>query len=476
MRIRRWAAILAVLTLMTAACSESAEEPEAVSDAEEEVADESAEDPAAPTADPAAEEPTEMAESTEADAPAGDGATLRWRTRPDNQAEAEVYADISNQIEGDLEGITLEYEAGGSESSSYQDVLKTELSSGTAPDVFWIPGTDIADFASRGLILDLREMAESSDAYAGDDAYFEGPMEFLTFDPESEESGSALWGLPRDVSTFALYLNLDLIEQAGVPSPIELSDNGEWTWEAFRQVAEAVSAVDDQTFGFGMNAWWANYGFWINSAGGNFFTEDRTGCAVDSDEAITGLEFMQGLYQDELAVPFGEDAEPPFLAGQVGMFMNGRWATPGTRASADFDWDVAKLPEGPGGPSNWLFWGAYVVNAETANPDEAFRLVTQLTSPETQLAVAELGANIPSRTDDEEALDQFLTFTPPENTAAFLDGLQENPVAEGPLWQGDWPGFDGALGPEVNSLLAGDQTLEDFQGSICDQLGQYFDA
>jgi multiple sugar transport system substrate-binding protein len=300
-------------------------------------------------------------------------------------------------------------------------------------------------------------------------------MEFLTYDPETDSSGGPLWGLPRDVSTFALYLNLDLIEQAGVPSPIELADQGEWTWEAFRQVAEAVSAIDEQTFGFGMNAWWANYGFWIESAGGSFFTDDRTGCAVDSEEALEGIEFMAGLYQDNLAVPYGEDAEPPYLAGQVGMFMNGRWATPGTRASADFEWDVARLPEGPGGPANWLFWGAYVVNADTEHPEEAFRLVTELTSPETQLAIAELGANIPSRTDSEDALDQFLTFTPPENNQAFLDGLQQDPATEGPLWQGDWPGFDGALGPEITQVLAGDQTIEEFEG-ICSELDQYFDA
>ena len=58
---------------------------------------------------------------------------LRWRTRPDNQEEADVYQSISDSLE--LEGITLEYEPGGSETASYQDVLKTELASGTAPDV-----------------------------------------------------------------------------------------------------------------------------------------------------------------------------------------------------------------------------------------------------------------------------------------------------------------------------------------------------
>lgn len=404
----------------------------------------------------------------------GEAVDLRWRTRPDNQAEADVYAQVSQTIDSNNDALTLEYEPGGSETSSYQDVLKTELASGTAPDVFWIPGTDVADFAKRGLILDLREIADASEDYAGDDAYYPGPMEFLTYDPESGESGEALWGLPRDVSTFALYLNLDLIEEAGAEDPRELAEAGDWDWEAFRDVGEKVAALDPEIKGYGMNSWWANFGYWINAAGGSFFDEDRTACALDSAEAIAGLEFMKQLYEDDIAVPFGEDAEPPFLAGQVGMFMNGRWATPGTRSSADFDWDVVKLPDGPAGPSNWLFWGAYVVNAETEHPEAAFELLTELTSPEIQSTIAELGANIPSRTDDASAEEQFLTYTPPANNQAFLDGLQENPVAEGPLWEGDWPAFDAAMGPEIQAVVAGDQSLEEFQSSICGKLDPTF--
>jgi len=119
---------------------------------------------------------------------------LRWRTRPDNQEEADVYQGISDSLE--LEGITLEYEPGGSETASYQDVLKTELASGTAPDVFWIPGTDVADFATRGLILDMRDMADATEGYADAD-FYPGPMFHLTFNPESGNTGETLWGLPR---------------------------------------------------------------------------------------------------------------------------------------------------------------------------------------------------------------------------------------------------------------------------------------
>lgn len=399
--------------------------------------------------------------------------TLRWRTRPDNQAEIDVYQSVSDELDTAMENVSLVYEPGGSEGSSYQDVLRTELAAGTAPDVFWIPGTDIADFATRGLILDLRDLADATEGYA-DEEFYPGPMFHLTFNPETGHSGETLWGLPRDVSTFALYLNLDLLAESGAPDPRQLAASGEWNWDSFLEVALAIDALGEDIKGYGQNAWWGPYGYWINAAGGGFFNEDRTACALDTPESIAGLEFESRIYNEfDVAVPYGEDSEPPFLAGKVGMFQNGRWATPGVRSSADFNWDVVELPDGPAGPSNWLFWGAYVVNANTGHPEEAWQLVQALTTAETQGKVAALGANIPSRVS-QEALDAFLTFTPPDNNQAFLNGLARNPATEGPLWAGSWPEYDAIMGPAVTAVLNGDTTIDDYAATICGEANKVF--
>jgi multiple sugar transport system substrate-binding protein len=399
--------------------------------------------------------------------------TLRWRTRPDNQEETDVYQNISDELMASMAGVTLVYEPGGSETSSYQDVLKTELASGTAPDVFWIPGTDVADFATRDLLLDMRELADGSDGYSDDD-FYPGPMFHLTFNPDSGNAGETLWGLPRDVSTFALYLNNDLIAEAGTDDPRELEAAGEWDWDAFLEVSEAVNALGNDIKGYGGSAWWGPYGVWMNAAGGGFFDAAREACNLDSPESLAGLAFAQDLYTNlGYAVPYGEDAEPPFRAGNVGMFQNGRWATPGVR-TVDFDWDVVGLPDGPAGnPGNWLFWGAYVVNAATENPEAAWELVQELTTAETQGKVSALGANIPSRVS-QEALDAFLTFTPPANNQAFLDGLSRDPVSEGPLWAGSWPEFGAVMDSAISSLLTGETTLDDFAATVCDEANKAF--
>ena len=157
-----------------------------------------------PTAPAQPAEPTKAPEVKPTEAPAAGPVALRWRTRPDNKEEIAVYGNVSDELAKKL-GYELKYEPGGSETSSYQDVLKTEIAAGTAPDVFWIPGTDVADFATRGLIRNNADLAKGFDV----NAFYPGPMYHLTYNPETDKTGAdsgALWGLPRDVSTFALYL------------------------------------------------------------------------------------------------------------------------------------------------------------------------------------------------------------------------------------------------------------------------------
>jgi multiple sugar transport system substrate-binding protein len=395
--------------------------------------------------------------------------SLRWRTRPDNQAEIDVYTAASESIDAEWNGVSLAYEPGGSETASYQDVLISEIEAGTAPDVFWIPGTDVARFAQAGLILNLAELSAADENFSVED-FYAGPMSFLT--TPVAEGESALWGLPRDVSAFAIYYNADLFDEAGLEYPGE----GDWTWDEFRTAAEDISALGDDVYGFGMNAWWANWGYFVNAAGSSFFTEDYTACGLDNDATVEGLEFAAGLFADKLAVPWGTDAEPPFLAGNVGMFMNGRWATPGTAANADFNWNVAPLPAGPGGESNWLFWGAYVVNAKTENPAEAWDLVTRLTSAEIQGQIASLGANIPSRATDE-AIELFLGTLPESgvDNQAFVDGAAVG-VAEAPLFYGNWPAIDAAYGQGVNAVFNGDLSAQEFADTICEQVADEFES
>ncbi|MFT6392154.1 MAG: multiple sugar transport system substrate-binding protein, partial [Ilumatobacter sp.] len=202
---------------------------------------------------------TEAAAADDAD-DSGDSVTIRWRTRPDNDAEAEVYGGISDSIDAENgDAVSLSYEPGTTDGANYQDQLVTEIANGTAPDVFWIPGTDIARFQSNDLILDLGPLAAESGFDTSE--FYPEPMFHLTYDPEAGAPGDKLWGLPRDVSTFAMYINNDLIAEAGADDPRALAAAGEWNWDTFAEVATAVSAVGGENKGFAMDAWWGPYGY-----------------------------------------------------------------------------------------------------------------------------------------------------------------------------------------------------------------------
>lgn len=398
---------------------------------------------------------------------------LRWRTRPDNQAEIDLYQSISDSIDQAWDGVSLKYEAGGSEGADYQTSLLTELAAGTAPDVFWIPGASVATFAKAGVIMNLAPMVQDSGFDLS--VFYPQQVSELTYNPDTGTNEGAVWGFPRDASAFVFYYNKDLFDEAGVDYPDQQMAAGNWDWAAFKDSAEAISSLGDDVYGFGMNAWWANWWLWVNEAGGSYFNADRTACALNTPEVATALDYLAGLYGEGIGVPYGTDSEPPFTAGKVGMFLNGRWATPNARQSLDFNWDVAEVPAGPEGQSNWLFWGAYVVNAKTEHPQEAFELLTKLTSVDVQKQITALGANIPSRVSDD-AVQAFLDSTPPSNNQAWINGLGYA-VAEAPLWGANFDELDGkVVEPAVSQVLTGAMSADDFTSTICDQVDPYFSS
>ncbi|MGB5433468.1 MAG: hypothetical protein WBO21_10710 [Acidimicrobiia bacterium] len=119
--VKRFIVLLFVFALVAAACS----------------SDDSADDTTTTAA--ATEDTTEATTTTEAMADettttsggdGGEAAALRWRTRPDNDQEAAVYQSVSDSIQNQIGGVTLVYEAGGTETEGYQQALLTQLAAG----------------------------------------------------------------------------------------------------------------------------------------------------------------------------------------------------------------------------------------------------------------------------------------------------------------------------------------------------------
>jgi multiple sugar transport system substrate-binding protein len=443
-----WISLVAIMALALAACGVSTQ-PQGGGTAAE------------PTAAPSG---GGEAAATTAPAPSGDAVTIRWRTRPGDAAEQQVYEELNALVNEQLgaQGITATYDPAPNQ--GYFEKLKTELAAGNAPDIFWIGGVELADFVNTGQILDLQPLVDA-DSEFDLGVFYPNVIEQLTRDGK-------LYGLPRDISTMVVYYNADMFEAAGLETPRELAEAGNWNWDSMRAAAEALTNADQQQYGLGFGNWWGpGWGYFINAAGGSPFNADRTGCALDSPEAINGATFVQNLYNDGLIVPGDADGEALFNAGNVGMYFNGRWFAPGVRTNAQFNWDVAPMPAGQT-ESTWLFWGPYLVNANTANPEAAWEVLKVLTSAEATGTVAALGTNIPPRSD-QAAVDAFLGATPPENNQAYLDGVAYAAL-EAPVWDGNWADFSGAVQSLWDQMIAGQITPEEFGTQACEQTAGTF--
>jgi multiple sugar transport system substrate-binding protein len=394
--------------------------------------------------------------------------TIRWRTRPDNQAEQDVYQKISDDLSAQLasQGIKLQYDP--QPVTGYFDKLTTEFSAGNAPDIVWVGGANTADYAKLGVVMDLMPFVSKDSSFKLTD-YYDAPMKEL-------EQGGKLWGLPRDISTEVIYYNKDMFKAKGLEDPASLAAAGKWNWDAFKAAATTLTDPATKTYGFTFENWWGLWGWFVYSGGGSFFNADRTACALDSAGSQAGLQFLADMFTAKIAPPpgvKGTAGESGFLAGTAAMIPNGRWFTPSVRANAKFNWGVVEMPEGPGGKKTWLFWGPYLMNAKTQYPDKAWIVMKALTSPEVEGKVAAMGSNIPSN-KGQAGVDMFLNSKPPDDNTPFIKGA-DYAMAEIPLFTANWGDVvDAIYQPAVDKIIAGEMSVADATKSACEKANPLF--
>ncbi len=369
-----------------------------------------------------------------------------------------MYEELNTLVNSQLsaKGITAQYEAGVNQ--GYFEKLKTELAAGNAPDIFWIGGAELADFVATDQILDIKPLMDADSSFKVTD-FYDNVIGELSRDGK-------IYGLPRDISTMVTYYNEDMFKAAGLKTPKELAAEGNWNWDTLLESSQKLTDSSKQQYGLGFGNWWGPaWGYFTNAAGGGPFNADRTGCNLNSPESIAGAAYVRNLYDNKYVVPGDGDGEALFNAGKVGMYFNGRWFTPGVRTNSTFTWDVAEMPAGET-KSTWLFWGPYLVNAKTTNPQAAWEVLKILTGAEATGKVASLGTNVPPR-KDQSTVDAFLKANPPANNQAFLDGV-EYAALEAPVWDGSWADYSGGVQKLWDQMIAGQITPEEFGNQACE--------
>jgi len=162
----------------------------------------------------------------------------------------------------------------------------------------------------------------------------------------------------------------------------------DWDYLQFLKTAQKLTQKDAQgkTTQFGFVDDWTMYEAWIYNFGGgladNIYKPTR--CAVDSPQAIAGVQFRADLMfkygvsptPSNMTAMGGLGNSDLFMNGTAAMLMSGIWQSPNFRPIKDFDWDVVEFPKGPHGHRGFGMSGSgYAILKGSKHPDLAYELV-----------------------------------------------------------------------------------------------------
>ncbi|MET3193544.1 sugar ABC transporter substrate-binding protein [Bacillus sp. OAE603] len=309
--------------------------------------------------------------------------------------------------------------------AQYFQKLETAATGGALPDVLWMNGPHVVQYAKGKVILPLSDMAKKDD-YSFDN-YPKSLIDLYTVDEE-------VYGIPKDFDTTGLWYNKKIFDEAGVPYPDDT-----WDWNKLKEVATKLTNKDKGIWGYAalMGNQGGYYDFiWQN--GGHIISEDGKSVGFDQPEAIEALKYNISFIEDGLSPTQAQMTETAaselFSSGKIAMMFDGPWMVPEYKKNPDLN--VAVVPKGKQravaihGLSN-------VIAANTKHKEAAWKFVQFLGSKEAAEVYAKTGTVIPAYNGTQDA---WLQSVPNLNLKAFIDGVDYSvplPSVEntGEIWQ-----------------------------------------
>lgn len=296
--------------------------------------------------------------------------------------------------------------------TDYWISLTTAFLSESGPDVFTNHAAKYPEFAVNGTLLDLAPLI-ARDRY--DTTQYVDRL-YATW-----TKGPHQYGLPKDWDAIALVYNRALLERAGV-TPGELAeldwnprDGGSFGRMLARLSVDAAGEnglsprfdprrvrqfgllVDGRPDGFGQLEW-SHF-----AASTGFVCHDGAWSSrfhYDDPRLAETLTWLRQEQQRGHIVPNAHarqiDASGLFGAGKGALVVTGSWLINWFSRNVKFPYGFAPLPRGPQGRKTMVNGLADSIWIGTKHPEEAWRWVKFLGSPEGQRIVAEHGVVFPA--------------------------------------------------------------------------------
>jgi multiple sugar transport system substrate-binding protein len=248
------------------------------------------------------------------------------------------------------------------------------------PCVMWMSSGFVEGWTNDGLLIDIQEYVDRD---INLDDYFSG-----TFDVARNKATGNMHAFPFRFVETVLYYNIDAFNEAGVDLPTE-----GWSWDDYLAAAEALTVDEDgdglaEQYGMYFYGRYAHVESWVFNNGGQLLAAD--GKSVDPDEnAVEALQFLSDQINTYGVAPAPSEFEGVgnseiFTQGFAAMWVDGSWNIGNFRESADFEWGIAPVPQGPSadGPTAYGWPDLFAITSSCENPDEAWDLINYMTGPD----------------------------------------------------------------------------------------------
>lgn len=256
------------------------------------------------------------------------------------------------------------------------------VSGGDPPDLINQDDPIMADWASRGALLPLEEVASADEVRRLRDWLVPAARQLGTYDDR-------LYALCNGLDIRALYYNKTVLDQFQLAPPTTLAE--------LDRIGVATTTFDDagkpQRFGYlpDPRRLWA----WGTVFGGDFYDEATGRVTADSEPIVRALDWMTSFrrrYGPASVAAFrqGDQSLPgksfPLLAGRYTVVMDGQWRVRDIVAAQEeqrrrgqpvTEYGVCPLPAPPGGRqrAGWVNGNFFVVPRGARNPDGAWRFM-----------------------------------------------------------------------------------------------------
>lgn len=304
----------------------------------------------------------------------------------------------------------------------YESKLLTQLSGGTAPDVFYAGDALMARMIDNGSIVELDKRLASAKSRSDPDDFFAA----LWGVARSEKVQT--WGVPVDCNPICIWYNKQVLNEAGVTDdPAELFEAGQWNRDAFQTMAEQARGNGNPAAALGDN--WASVYSWMTANGGQIYADGQF-VAHEDEKSVDAFVWMSEMLKSKVFIyagglPEGQGQESLFMSNKLAFSISvGRWVLPIFRENKQLDTDIVPYPSHDGKLASTPVAVAYlVINSKAKDVDRAFTFLTEFVSKKGQVfRLQGQGNAVPSIRGADEVV---LEGDKPAHAQYFLD-LREN--------------------------------------------------